>query len=82
MTSEITTSLRPYTIPNLAIDVDFEYQFEQLCMNSNVNPVSHGEFEEADQELITVAQSNDDERRERCRAFVIQRSAVGERRLC
>ena len=73
-------ALPPYSIPKLAQEYDHVCNFEQLCKKCEVNPVNHGEFEEAAEELITVAQHNDEDaayNRDRCVAFVIQRCRRG-----
>ena len=77
MTTGRAASLPSYTIPQLAQDEDFVFKFEQLCKESNVNPVNHGEFETAARALLDVSQFKDDQRGERCKTFVVQRCRRG-----
>ncbi|CAB9515517.1 expressed unknown protein [Seminavis robusta] len=54
-----------------------DLKFEALCSASEVNPVNHGEFEKAAEELCSVAKKDDKGMVHRCEVMVLQRCRRG-----
>jgi hypothetical protein len=67
-----------YRLPKDLEKQDHAYVFaEEICKPEGVNPVNHGEFEDAAQKIIAAAATEDGGRVQRCPIYVVQRCRRG-----
>lgn len=64
-----------YDVPEVVPRKDYKAEFDRLCEVTGVNPVNHGEFEDAAQQLIDIAGRQDTA--EKCPVLAVQRCRRG-----